>query len=155
MNWLDLLIVGILAWFTFRAFTNGLIREVVSLLGLIAGVVLAGTFYDDLSANLEFVIEDATTRRLIAYGAIFIGTTVAGMVIAAVLHETNLAETKGSGIRVMRQLMNEVGLTPPASSLSGSSGDPESRARSPSASRRSSPGHPREFHQAPATRSRM
>jgi len=86
MNWLDLLIVGILAWFTFRAFTNGLIREVVSLLGLIAGVALAGAFYDDLSANLEFVIEDATTRRLIAFGAIFIGTTVAGMVIAAVLH---------------------------------------------------------------------
>lgn len=86
MNWLDLLIVGILAWFTFRAFANGLIREVVSLVGLIAGVALAGAFYDDLSANLEFVIEDATTRRLIAFGAIFIGTTIAGMVISAVLH---------------------------------------------------------------------
>lgn len=33
--------------------------------------------------------------------------------IAAVLHEVNLAETKGSGIRVMRQLMVELGLTPP------------------------------------------
>jgi ATP-dependent DNA helicase RecG len=33
--------------------------------------------------------------------------------IAAVLHEVNLAETKGSGIRVMRQLMEETGLTPP------------------------------------------
>lgn len=33
--------------------------------------------------------------------------------IAAVLHETNFAETKGSGIRVMRQLMTESGLTPP------------------------------------------
>ena len=33
--------------------------------------------------------------------------------IAAVLHETNLAETKGSGIRVMRELMTQFGLTPP------------------------------------------
>ena len=33
--------------------------------------------------------------------------------IAAVLHETNLAETKGSGIRVMRELMTQTGLTPP------------------------------------------
>lgn len=33
--------------------------------------------------------------------------------IAAVLHETNLAETKGSGIRVMRKLMQEAALTPP------------------------------------------
>lgn len=32
--------------------------------------------------------------------------------IAAVLHEVNLAETKGSGIRVMRQLMQDYGLTP-------------------------------------------
>ena len=33
--------------------------------------------------------------------------------IASVLHETNYAETKGSGIRVMQQLMAEVNLTPP------------------------------------------
>jgi len=34
-------------------------------------------------------------------------------VIAAVLHETDFAETKGSGIRVMRQLMRDMGLAPP------------------------------------------
>lgn len=33
--------------------------------------------------------------------------------IAAVLHETRFAETKGSGIRVMREMMNQAGLTPP------------------------------------------
>lgn len=33
--------------------------------------------------------------------------------IAAVLHETRFAETKGSGIRVMRSKMQEAGLTPP------------------------------------------
>lgn len=33
--------------------------------------------------------------------------------IAAVLHETRFAETKGSGIRVIRKLMDEAGLTPP------------------------------------------
>ena len=86
MNWLDLLIVGILAWTTFRAFSSGLIREVVSLVGLVAGIALAGAFYDDLSSNLEFVIADPTTRRLAAFAAIFVGTTVAGAVIAAVLH---------------------------------------------------------------------
>jgi len=34
-------------------------------------------------------------------------------VIAAVLHETRFAETKGSGIRVMREMMVRAGLTPP------------------------------------------
>lgn len=33
--------------------------------------------------------------------------------IAAVLHETRFAETKGSGIRVMREAMDQAGLTPP------------------------------------------
>ena len=33
--------------------------------------------------------------------------------IAAVFHETNLAETKGSGIRTMRNLMNRSGMVPP------------------------------------------
>ncbi|MDN3521868.1 ATP-binding protein [Halomonas ramblicola] len=35
-------------------------------------------------------------------------------VIASVLHEMGLAETKGSGIRVMRRLMDEAGLSPPS-----------------------------------------
>ncbi len=33
--------------------------------------------------------------------------------IAAVFHETNLAETKGTGIRTMRRLMKEAGFAPP------------------------------------------
>ena len=33
--------------------------------------------------------------------------------LAAVFHETNTAETKGSGIRVMRRLMREAGFSPP------------------------------------------
>jgi ATP-dependent DNA helicase RecG len=33
--------------------------------------------------------------------------------LAAVLHETRFAETKGSGIRVMREMMRQAGLTPP------------------------------------------
>jgi len=33
--------------------------------------------------------------------------------VAAVFHETNLAETKGSGIRIMRSLMSKAGLLPP------------------------------------------
>lgn len=33
--------------------------------------------------------------------------------IAAIFHETNLAETKGSGIRTMRKLMEKAGMAPP------------------------------------------
>ena len=41
------------------------------------------------------------------------GSVTRNPAIAAVLHEGNLAETKGSGIRVMRELMEDIDLTPP------------------------------------------
>lgn len=42
------------------------------------------------------------------------GTEWRNPVIAQVLHETGYAETKGSGIRVMRRHMQEAGLSPPS-----------------------------------------
>ncbi|MSQ31243.1 MAG: CvpA family protein [Dehalococcoidia bacterium] len=85
MNWVDLLIVGILAWTTLRAFSNGLIREAIGLLSLIAGVLLTGMYYDDLSANIEFLVPDANARRLAAFAAIFLGVAIAGQVLALVM----------------------------------------------------------------------
>lgn len=41
------------------------------------------------------------------------GSETRNPIIAAVLHETAFAETKGSGIRVMRRLLNETNLAPP------------------------------------------
>ena len=85
MSWIDLLIVGVIAWFTFRAFANGLIREVVTLGALILGVVLAGLFYAELAADIEFLIDDGTVRKLVSFMAILGGVVVLGQVLAAVL----------------------------------------------------------------------
>lgn len=41
------------------------------------------------------------------------GSETRNPVVAAVLHETHYAETKGTGIRVMRQTMKDAGLLPP------------------------------------------
>ena len=41
------------------------------------------------------------------------GSELRNPTIAAVFHETNFAETKGSGIRVMRRFMEQAGLAPP------------------------------------------
>lgn len=41
------------------------------------------------------------------------GSALRNPFIAAIFHETNLAETKGSGIRTMRQLMKDAQLAPP------------------------------------------
>lgn len=88
MNWVDLLIAAVIAWTTFRGFSVGLIRQTVMLLAVVAGIVLGGMLYDDLAENLDFLIEDETTRNLVGFGAIVIGTMIAGSVLAAVLKTT-------------------------------------------------------------------
>jgi membrane protein required for colicin V production len=88
VHWIDLLIVGVIAWMTFTAFTNGLIREVVKLIALVLGAVLAGMFYDDLSQNLSFLLDDGITRNLISFGALLGGTLILGQIVAGMLRGT-------------------------------------------------------------------
>ena len=85
MHWLDLVIVGIIAWLTFRALSVGLIREVVTAFAVIGGVVLAGHFYTELADDIAFAVEDETWRNLVAFGSIFIGVVVIGQIAASLL----------------------------------------------------------------------
>ena len=55
MHWLDLVIVAIIAWLTFRALSVGLIREVVTTIAVVGGAVLAGNFYQELADDIEFI----------------------------------------------------------------------------------------------------
>lgn len=87
MNWVDLAIVAIVAWSAFRAFRSGLVRELTALVAVVAGIFLAGALSDDLSANLDFLVEDEQTRNLAAFVAIFAGTLVAAQVLSAVLSD--------------------------------------------------------------------
>ncbi|TAJ18909.1 MAG: CvpA family protein [Dehalococcoidia bacterium] len=87
MNWVDLAIIAIIAWSAFRAFRTGLVRELTSLIAVIAGVFLAGALSERLSANLDFLISDAPTRNLVAFIAIFVGVLIAGQVLSAFLSD--------------------------------------------------------------------
>jgi len=85
VDWLDLAILGVITWNTVSAFRRGLIREAVSTIALIAGVLLAGRYYDELSDNLSFLIENETTRHLVAFVSIFLGIMLVGAVASAFL----------------------------------------------------------------------
>ena len=88
MHWLDLAIVAVVAWLTWRGLAAGLIREVVTAAALIGGAVLAGRFYPELSADIAFLIEDDTWRRLAAFASIFVGTLVLGQIAASLLRKS-------------------------------------------------------------------
>ena len=85
MHWLDLLIVAIITWLTFRALSVGLIREVVTAAAFVVGAVLAGNYYGELADDIAFAVEDETWRQLIAFALIFIGIVVIGQIAALLL----------------------------------------------------------------------
>jgi len=80
MNWLDIVIIVVIAISTFIGLRIGLIRAVLSLAGLIVGVILAGRYYILLSEQLAF-IPQASVAQIVAFVIILIGV----MVIAGVL----------------------------------------------------------------------
>ncbi|MFC2008364.1 CvpA family protein [Chloroflexota bacterium] len=80
MNWLDIVILVPLAITALVGLKIGLIKAVLSLVGLIVGVILAGRFYAPLSELLTFISQDSVAK-IIAFAIILIGV----MVIASVL----------------------------------------------------------------------
>jgi membrane protein required for colicin V production len=88
VNWLDGVILALLAWFIFSAFTAGFIREVVTIVSALLGVVLAGLFYEGLADDIGTFIDSERAARIVSFLVIFGAVAVAGQVAAMLLKET-------------------------------------------------------------------
>ena len=80
MNWLDIVIIVVIAIATILGLRIGIIKAVLSLAGLIVGVILAGYYYAPLSKLLSF-ISQPNIAQIVAFAIILIGV----MLIAGVL----------------------------------------------------------------------
>ncbi len=85
MNWLDAVIVVVVLWFTASAFQAGFIRETVTIVAAVIGVVLAGMFYKSLAEDVLLFINGQTLARIVAFGIIFGATALAGQMLAMIL----------------------------------------------------------------------
>lgn len=88
MNWLDAVIIVVALWFTIAAFQAGFIREIVTIVAAVIGVVLAGLFYEDLANDVLTFIDNRTVGHIVAFGAIFVALVLAGQLVALVLKPT-------------------------------------------------------------------
>lgn len=88
MNWLDIAIVALVAWFTISAFQVGFIREVATLIGAALGVVVAGLYYRAFAADVLTFIDNETFARIVAFSLIFGLIALAGQFMALVLKPT-------------------------------------------------------------------
>lgn len=85
MNWLDFLILALVAWLTLSAYMTGLIRETVGLASVILGVAMAGLFHDDVATNLALLAGEGPGTEIGAYLLIFAVVVTIGVVASFVL----------------------------------------------------------------------
>lgn len=81
LNWLDIIILVVLAIAVFYGLKTGIIKAVLSLAGLIIGVILAGRFYISLAERLTFISQEGVANA-VAFALILIVVMVAAAVLA-------------------------------------------------------------------------
>ncbi len=93
MNWLDIVILVVVAIVTFIGAKAGIIRSVLSLVGLIGGVILAGRYYALLAERLTF-IQQENIAQVVAFAIILIGimliATLLGMLLTQLISAVRL-----------------------------------------------------------------
>lgn len=94
MNWLDIAILAVMAVTLFFGLRIGIIKAVLSLAGLIVGIILAGRYYLPLAERLTFIPQDiaffpqASLAEIAAFAFILGGTMIIATVAAVLLKWT-------------------------------------------------------------------
>ena len=84
MSWLDIVIIVIIGIAAFTGLKTGIIKAVLTLAGVIVGVILAGRFYAALAEQLTFIPQE-TLARVVAFVIILVGVILVASIIAGVL----------------------------------------------------------------------
>jgi len=84
MNWLDIVILVLIAISTLLGLRTGIIKAALSLVGVIVGVILAGRYYVPLSEQFSF-ISQAGVARTVAFAIILVGVMLLAAVLASLL----------------------------------------------------------------------
>lgn len=88
MNWIDVAIILIVLGFVAAAYTAGLIREVVTLVAVLIGILIAGFLYDDFAADVLVFVGDEDAAQAVAFLILFGSTYLIGQIAAYVLKTT-------------------------------------------------------------------
>ena len=92
----DWLLLAILVWSTTLALVRGLLREICSLVGLVAGVLLASWYYPRVAVWLERWLPSPAAANLCAFLLIALGAGMACGLLGRLFRRT--ASTVGLGL---------------------------------------------------------
>jgi membrane protein required for colicin V production len=94
MNWLDIVILVSLVASFIGGIAIGFIRGLVSLIGLILGIVLAGKYYTTVSVWFDF-IPNQDISDIVAFILIMLAVTLLAGLIVRLLHRLTSATLTG------------------------------------------------------------
>ena len=86
MNWLDIVIIALIAVPILIGLKMGIIRAILSLAGVIIGILLAGYFYAMLAEKLTFIPQE-NLAKIAAFAIIFIGIMIIAGILASILEK--------------------------------------------------------------------
>lgn len=84
MSWLDIAVIAVIGIATLIGLKIGIIKAVLTLAGVVIGVLLAGRFYVALAEQLTFIPQE-TLARVVAFAIILALVVLIASVIAGVL----------------------------------------------------------------------
>jgi membrane protein required for colicin V production len=88
MNLFDWFLIAMLAFSTITAFLRGIILELFSLGGLIAGILVASWNYEHIATLLGRLITTPATAEIVAFLLIIIGVMVLCTIVGKILNHT-------------------------------------------------------------------
>ncbi len=84
MNGLDIVIIIVIGLSVFSGLRNGLIKAIITLAGLIVGVILAGRYYTSFAQVLAFIPQE-NIARIVAFAIIVLAVMAVAAVVAFLL----------------------------------------------------------------------
>ena len=75
-NFFDYFSLATMTFFIFKGYKNGIIIEIATGVGIILGLILAKTFYSELSTNINFLIEEKLTREILSFLSLFVSSII-------------------------------------------------------------------------------
>lgn len=85
MNWLDYLLIAILAYSVIQSFRRGIVREIVGICAAIAAILLAMWFYGTVGALLHPLIASARVANLVGFIAVAVIVLILGAIVGRIL----------------------------------------------------------------------
>lgn len=101
LNWVDYFILGIIAFSIIISFFRGFLREAVSLVVWLVGILVALKFANFVSDLIKTWIASSTLRYIVAFVALFLIIFIIGMFINIILH----AFVKRTGLGVTDRML--------------------------------------------------